>query len=68
MIQSKTKGSCGSCGNDVFKLYTNDETKNIMVQCQGCQELSHIVIKSLTYMDIVPDDSSIGMLDFPDEG
>ena len=37
--------SCGGCGHDQFKVYTEDPSKGIMVECQKCKSVSVIVPK-----------------------
>lgn len=64
MIENLTKGECGACGGDSFKLYTNDVNKHILVECEGCSDLSHIKVVTSAKLDVVWDDHSDGILHF----
>jgi len=43
MIKYAHQMKCGNCGCPDFKIFTNDKEQNIMVECQGCKDISHIV-------------------------
>lgn len=42
MITGLKQMRCGNCGHEVFKLFTDGETRRIGVECQGCKDISWI--------------------------
>lgn len=46
MLTNMTPMRCGGCGSDEFKLFTEDETKRIAVECQGCKDVSLLTTSS----------------------
>lgn len=35
---------CGACGGEAFRLFTNDSTVEVLVECQGCKRISRILV------------------------
>jgi hypothetical protein len=33
---------CGSCGTDLFRLSTTDETAALVIECSRCHSISHL--------------------------
>ena len=39
------KLSCGNCGKDKFNMYKNNETKDIVCECDNCNSTTIITVQ-----------------------
>lgn len=49
MVENLLKYSCGQCGNDTYKIYTQEKISNLFTECIECHSITEIVITQPTF-------------------